>query len=63
MPLAQLNILAGRPPEKIELLIARVTQAIAESLDADPATVRVLVNEVPSSHWGIGGASARSLGR
>ena len=36
---------------------------IAESLDAKQETVRVLIQEMPKEHFGIGGVSAKELGR
>ncbi|MCI4646073.1 MAG: 4-oxalocrotonate tautomerase family protein [Hyphomonadaceae bacterium] len=55
MPIAHINIIEGRSPEKRRELMKRVTEAIAESLDAPPASVRVLIHEVPAFHWAVGG--------
>lgn len=63
MPLIHAHILEGRSAEAIERLIVNVTAAVADSLDADPQTVRVLVHETPKSHWGIGGETAARKGR
>ncbi|MDB5824887.1 MAG: 2-hydroxymuconate tautomerase [Herminiimonas sp.] len=63
MPIAQIQIIEGRTEEQIETMIIEVTQAIARSLNAPPESVRVLVNEVPNTHWGIGGKTAKRLGR
>lgn len=63
MPIIQAQLLEGRSPETIERLIENVTRAVADSLDADPQTVRVIVQEVPTSHWGIGGETAKRKGR
>lgn len=63
MPIAHISILAGRTAEQKEQLIEKVTEAIHESLGAPRENVRVLVVELPSTHWGIGGKSAESLGR
>ncbi|WP_372657006.1 2-hydroxymuconate tautomerase family protein [Hydrogenophaga sp.] len=57
MPVLLVKILQGRPPEKIEALIAALTEATARSLDAPPESVRVLVEEMPKTHWGVGGQS------
>jgi 4-oxalocrotonate tautomerase len=40
-----------------------VTAAIVESLQVKPESVRVIVQEVPPEYWGIGGVSAKELGR
>ena len=63
MPFIQIQILEGRPPEKIETLIENVTEVVSNSLDAPKENIRIVVNEVPKTHWGIGGVSAKKLGR
>jgi 4-oxalocrotonate tautomerase len=52
--MAFVSIRAGRPPESIRKMISAVTAAIAESLDAPPASIRVVVTEVPLTHWATG---------
>jgi 4-oxalocrotonate tautomerase len=63
MPIAHILILEGREPEQKRTLIRAVTAAIAESLQARPEGVRVILQEVPKEHWGIGGISAGELHR
>jgi 4-oxalocrotonate tautomerase len=63
MPIANLQILQGRGPELKESLIRAVTAAIADTLKVKPESVRVILTEVPAEHWGIGGVSAKELGR
>lgn len=63
MPIMLVKIMQGRPPEKIEALIHALTEAAAATLDAPRESVRVLVEEVPKSHWGIAGQSAQLRGR
>jgi 4-oxalocrotonate tautomerase len=63
MPIATINIIEGRDDEKKEKLIEKVTLAIAESLDAPIESVRVIINEMPKQHFGIGGKSVKKLGR
>ncbi|MES2535095.1 MAG: 2-hydroxymuconate tautomerase [Pseudomonadota bacterium] len=63
MPFAQISIIEGRSPEQIEAMIHEVTDAIHRSIGAPVETIRVLVEELPSTHWGIGGKTAKSLGR
>ena len=54
MPMAFVSIREGRPPETIRTMISAVTAAIAESLDAPPSSIRVVVTEVPLTHWATG---------
>ncbi len=63
MPIANIQILAGRPAEAKQALIRSVTAAIVGSLQVKPESVRVIVQEIPPEHWGIGGVSAKELGR
>lgn len=61
MPIIQIQIIEGRRQEQIQNLISDVTEAVAKNLDVDTGRVRVLVNEIPSSHWGVGGKSKECL--
>lgn len=63
MPVAQINILEGRTDEQKETLIREVSEAISRSLDAPLQSVRVIITEMPKQHFGIGGQSAKKLGR
>jgi len=57
MPIVNINMMEGRPPEKIERVIQEVTETISATLEVPKETVRVLVTEVPKTHWGIAGES------
>jgi len=57
MPIVAVSLLEGRPPEKLEALIADLTATVVATLDVPAASVRVILSEVPPSHWGIGGVS------
>jgi 4-oxalocrotonate tautomerase len=35
-------------------MISAVTAAVADSLGAPPASIRVIVTEVPPTHWAAG---------
>jgi 4-oxalocrotonate tautomerase len=63
MPIANLQILQGREPQLKEALIRAVTAAIVDVLKVKPESVRVILQEIPAEHWGIGGVSAKELGR
>ncbi|MBS97490.1 MAG: 2-hydroxymuconate tautomerase [Oceanospirillaceae bacterium] len=63
MPVAQLHIMEGRSDEMKERLIDEVSEAIARSLEAPKESVRVIITEMPKQHFGIGGQSAKKLGR
>lgn len=55
MPLVTINVMQGRPVEKIERMIVAVSHAIADTLDAPIGTVRIIVNEMQPHQYGIGG--------
>lgn len=63
MPIVQVSILQGRDKEQIRNLIEGVTAAITTSLDVQPEQVRVLVTELPPSHWGVGGVTKEAQSR
>ncbi len=63
MPIAQINIVEGRTDEQKERLIHEVTDAIVRSLGAPVESVRIILNEMPKQHFGIGGQSVKKLGR
>lgn len=55
MPIINIQILEGRPTEKVIELIKNVTDTVSETLDAPKENIRVLVTEIPKTHWGKGG--------
>ena len=59
MPLVHINLMEGRPPEKIEAMISAVSQAIADSIECDIGTVRVMVREMKEHQYGVGGKPMR----
>lgn len=61
MPIANVQIVKGRSAADRQLLITRVTQAIVDSLNVDPQTVRVLVTEIDAENWGVGGIAKFAL--
>lgn len=63
MPIVQVSILQGRDKEQIRNLIEGVTAAITTSLDVQPEQVRVLITELPPSHWGVGGVTKEEQSR
>ena len=54
MPLIEVTLVEGRSPEQLRALIAGLTQAACDAVDAPRANVRVVVREVPATHWAAG---------
>ncbi|MGI4814304.1 MAG: 2-hydroxymuconate tautomerase [Janthinobacterium lividum] len=63
MPIARISIMDGRTDAQKAHLIAAVSDAIHESLGAPYEAIRVLLEEVPRTQWGIGGKTAIELGK
>ena len=63
MPFAQIYMLEGRTEEQKRAVIEKVTQALVEAVGAPVNAVRVLIQDVPKTNWGIAGVSAKDLGR
>lgn len=54
MPLVEITLVEGRPPERLRSLISKVTAAVNEAVDAPVESIRVVVREVPATHWAAG---------
>ncbi|TDU32586.1 4-oxalocrotonate isomerase [Panacagrimonas perspica] len=63
MPLAQIYLIDGRNEDQRRAVIEKVTDALSEAVGAPREAVRVLIVDVPKDSWGIGGKSAKDLGR
>lgn len=59
MPIVSVTMMEGREPEKIEKMIAAVSEAIATSLEAPIESVRVMVHEQQDHQYGVGGKPMR----
>lgn len=63
MPIVNIQIMEGRDEVAKAKLISAVTEAVSAAIGAPRDAVRVLIQEVPKSNWGIAGETAKSLGR
>jgi 4-oxalocrotonate tautomerase len=54
MPLIEVTLVAGRSAEQLRALITGLTRAAAEAVDAPVESVRVVIREVPATHWAAG---------
>lgn len=54
MPLIQVTLVEGRSPEQLRALISSLTAAVTESIGAPKEAIRVVLNEVPDTHWAAG---------
>ena len=54
MPLVEVTMAEGRTPEQIRSLIHELHEAVIRAVAAPPENVRVIVREVPATHWAAG---------
>ncbi|WP_280248039.1 tautomerase family protein [Nocardia abscessus] len=54
MPIIEVNLAQGRSPEQLRALIHELTLAAHRALDAPLSNVRVLIRELPHSHFAAG---------
>jgi len=54
VPLVEVTLVEGRTPEQIRALITGLTAAVVAAVDAPRENVRVVVREVPATHWAAG---------
>jgi 4-oxalocrotonate tautomerase len=57
MPFIEVTLVEGRSPDRLHALIAALTDAACGSLDAPRDSVRVVLREVPATHFAAGGVT------
>lgn len=56
MPLIQVTLIEGRSAESKTALIRGLTDAAVDATASPRESIRVILQEVPAAHWGVGGA-------
>lgn len=54
MPFIDVTIAHGRTPAEIRALMHELTEATHRAIGAPIANIRVVVREVPKTHWSAG---------
>ncbi|MFF3492079.1 4-oxalocrotonate tautomerase family protein [Streptomyces sp. NPDC002795] len=54
MPQITVTLAEGRTPEQIRTLQHEVHEAVLRSIDTRPEYIRIVVHEVPTTHWSTG---------
>ncbi len=54
MPVVEVTLVEGRTPEQLRSMITAVTHAVADTVAAPVANIRVVVREVPATHFAAG---------
>lgn len=57
MPIVQVQMWEGRTNEQIKEIIAGITEVFVKQ-GTKPESVRVIIQEFPKTHWGMGGKPA-----
>ncbi|GAB2985338.1 tautomerase family protein [Amycolatopsis acidiphila] len=57
MPMVEITLAEGRTPQQIRTLLAAVSDAVHRSIGVPKANIRVVVREVPPTHWCAGGVT------
>lgn len=63
MPIIQVNILEGRSQDQKENMINKITNAVAETLNAPAETVRIIINEMKLENFAVNGESKLKKGK
>ncbi|MBI2243528.1 MAG: tautomerase family protein [Nocardioides sp.] len=54
MPLVEVTVVEGRSPAQLRALMSALTSAVVSTIEAPLESVRVVVREVPPTHWAAG---------
>jgi 4-oxalocrotonate tautomerase len=61
MPHVEITLGGGRSDKQLRSMIHRVHAALVETVGARPEHVRIVVNEVPRTHWATGDVTLREM--
>jgi 4-oxalocrotonate tautomerase len=61
MPIVEITMIEGRTPEAKRRLIAKVTDAIIEAVEAPRDSIRIILREIPALHFGVGGKTKEKI--
>ena len=54
MPVVEITLVAGRSPQELRAMISAVTTAVSETVAAPVSAIRVIIREVPTTHFAAG---------
>jgi 4-oxalocrotonate tautomerase len=63
VPHVEITLGAGRSGEQVRSMVHRVHEALVETVGARPEHVRIVVNEVPRTHWATGDVTLHEMDR
>ena len=54
MPIVEVTLVNGRSPEELRAMISAVTTAVSQTIAAPVESIRVIIREVPTTHFAAG---------
>ena len=54
VPLVEVTLVQGRTPQQLRALLHELHDAVVRSIGAPAESVRVVIREVPATHWAAG---------
>ena len=63
MPIVEVTLVEGRSPEELRAMISAVTAAVSETVAAPPSAIRVIIREVPTTHFAAGDVTISERGQ
>lgn len=54
MPFVEVTLVEGRSAAQLRTLISTLTDAVETAVEAPRASIRVVLREVPATHWAAG---------
>lgn len=61
MPLIEVNLAQGRSAQQIRTMIHEVHEAVLRTVDTKSDYIRIIVREVPRTHWATGDVTVAEL--
>ena len=63
MPLVEVTLAAGRSDDQVRAMIHEVHEAVLRTVNTQPEHIRVIVREVPRTHWATGDITLAEMDR
>jgi 4-oxalocrotonate tautomerase len=54
MPIVEVTLVNGRSPQELRAMISAVTMAVSQTVAAPVESIRVIIREVPTTHFAAG---------
>lgn len=54
MPFIDVTLVEGRSPDQLRALVTALTEAAVSTVDAPRESIRVVIRELPPTHWAAG---------